>query len=86
MSSYIFETACTDVRVSLANCSTTFSSLDLVTFCFLIQKAARGRADFSDANDEVIQTGFSVQNGPPAVVARGAGSFLRDTLFAWLTH
>jgi hypothetical protein len=42
-------------------------------FLFPHSEAVRGRADFSDANDEVIQTGFTVQNGPQPVVAGGTG-------------
>ena len=53
MSSYIFETACTDVCVSRAICSTTLSSLDFFTFVSSLG-SSRGKADFSDTNDEVI--------------------------------
>ena len=46
MSSYIFETACTEVCVSLVICSTTLSSLDLVTFVSH-SEAVRGRSGYA---------------------------------------
>jgi len=62
VSSYIFETASTDVCVSSAICSTTLSSLGLFTLISSFG-SSREKAEFSKTNDEVIAKAKSSSSG-----------------------